>query len=298
MIGTKTNSPQRFVPASFAAAACFSFLAAACSSGGGGGGVVAAPDATPVIVTASFVGAGTTPATGDRLILVFSESISVATGTQLDDADVVLSANATLGTITVVPTVVSSNTLSISLGAGVTFAPGTSTISLGASNDAVRDSLGQLGAGGTPVTIGTSDGASPTITGITISGIDSALNGTGPAGGTLQVPANGWSIDLAYTDNVAIAPTKTQITANVQVLTAGGAVPAGSNLVPSLTAVTSTTANGSFSVPPAVTFPNGPVILTCLAVDLSGLASTPVTFNATVRAFDVNLQPFETSTLR
>ena len=67
------------------------------------------------------------------------------------------------------------------------------------------------------MTIGTSDGVAPNITNITIAGIDDELNGTGPAGGTLQIPTAGFNLDLAYSDNSAIATGQTVITANVAI---------------------------------------------------------------------------------
>lgn len=285
MIGTTRTSPQRIV-----CAALLPLLLGACGGGGGG-----SSDAAPTIVTASFVGAGATPVAGDALLLVFSETVGLAPGSLLTDADFVLSGGASLGAVTAAPASTADNVVTVTLGAGVDIVPGTTTIALGPANDAVRDSGGKLGTGGAPVTIGTSDGVSPVIGNLTLAGVDGQLNGTGPAGGVLQVPRNGWTIDLTYSDNGAIATGQTQITASVPVGTAAGTQPAGTNLVPFLTAVTASNTAASYRVPAAVGFPNGTVTLSCLVVDASGLASVPRTFTATVRAFTAALQPFETT---
>ena len=121
------------------------------------------------------------------------------------------------GDVTVPPALLSPNTVEVTLGSGVDFTPDSTTVMLAPGNDAVRDVLGQLGNGGPPITIGTSDGVLPTIANVTVANIDDALNGTGPAGGTLQIPPNGWTLDLAYSDNGAINTSQTQVSANVTV---------------------------------------------------------------------------------
>lgn len=285
MIGTNPTPQQRFP----VAAALFA-LFAACGGGGGGGG---AADAAPTIVTAAFLGSGS-PTAGETLLLTFSEPVTLVGGTLLTDADLVLSGGASLGTVTQAPTLSSSNTVAVTLGSGVSFVPNTTTVALGPDNDCVRDASSRLGTGGSPVVIGTSDGSAPTITSLTVADVDAALNGTGPAGGTLQVPANGWTIDLLYSDNSGVDPSATSITANVTVGTSSGAQPAGTNLRPFLTTVSATSSAASYRVPTTVTFPPGAVTLSCLVADVSGLGSTPATFPATVRPFTDNLRPFET----
>lgn len=288
MIGTNHPSPQRF-PLAIA----FLALLAACGGGGGGGG---ANNARPTIVTAAFVGGGGSPAAGDTLLLTFSEAVTLVGGTLLTDADLVLSGGATLGTVTQTPTLASSNTVSITLGSGVSFTPNNTTIALGPDNDCVRDATAQLGTGGSAVVIGTSDGSAPTISNVTIAGIDDALNGTGAAGGTLQVPANGWTIDLAYSDNSGIDTNATRITASVAVTTSSGSQSPGTNLVPFLTQVSATSSAASYRVPTTVGFPTGAVTLSCLVSDVSGLGSSPSTLAATVLPFNDARRPFETST--
>jgi hypothetical protein len=285
MIGPTPLRPQRF-PLLLALGA---LTIAGC--GGGGGGI---RDATPTLVAASFVGGSGTPAAGDTLRLLFSETIVLGTGSVLSDADFVLSDNATVGAITTSPTLLASNTVVVTLGAGVTFTPGTTTLALAAAQDAIRDESNQLAAPSTPVTITSSDGTAPTITNLTVAGVDDLLNGTGPAGGSLQLPPNGWTIDLTYVDSGTIDTARTRITTNVTVGTASGPQPAGTDLVPFLTTVAATTTAASYRVPTTTTFPSGPVVLSGLVVDASGLGSAPSTFAGSVRPFATNLRPFET----
>jgi len=285
MIGTNHLSPQRFLAASL-------LIALAGCSGSSGGGP---SSAAPVIVTASFSGAGATPAAGDTLVLAFSTTITLATGELLTDADVALSTGDTLGTITVAPTLLSSNTLSLTLGTGVNFTPGTSTIALGEGNNVVGGTDTAPQAGGDPITIATSDGVAPTVSNVTVAMIDDELNGTGAAGGTLQVPVNGWNLDLTYADNSAIATTQTVITANVSVSTTTGTQLAGTNLRPFLTEVSASNTAATYTVPTTVQFPPTTVTLTVIISDVSGLSSTPTTFTVAVRAFNNALQPFETN---
>ncbi|MEZ6037646.1 MAG: hypothetical protein R3F29_09205 [Planctomycetota bacterium] len=292
MIGTNPPSHQRFVGRTCAVVL---FAAAVGCSGGGGGDPNTIGNAMPVIVTASFSGVSSTPAQGDTLFLSFSENVTLVAATLFDDDDCVLSGSATLGSVTSTPTVVTANTISITLGAGVDLTPDTTTIALAIGNDVVKDTSGQLGNGGTAVTIGSSDGVAPTIANVTVADIDDALNGTGPAGGTLQVPRNGWNIDLTYSDNTGIATGSTVITASAPVTTTSGSQLAGTNLRPFLTTVSAGNAGASYTVPSTVQFPSGAVTLSCTVVDVSGLASSPVTFPVVVRPFTDALQPFETT---
>lgn len=261
--------------------------------GGGGGG--AAPNLAPTIVAAAFAGAGATPAAGDTLLLFFSEDVALVAGKLLTDGDVTISAGGSLGDVAAAPAAQTARSLAITLGSGVSFAPGSSTIALTAGNDAVTDGAGKLGDGGGPVVIGTSDGAAPTLSNLTIAAIDDELNGTGPAGGTLQVPVNGFSIDVAFSDNGAVDSARTQLVASVAVATSAGSQPAGTDLRPFLTAGAANATTASWTVPSGVSFPAGAVTLTAVVVDTSGLASSPVSFAATVRPFSDALRPFETT---
>lgn len=290
MIGTKPPSPQSF-PRRIPLATAALLLVAACSGGGGGG---SGANVAPTIVAAAFVGASSTPQAGETLLLFFSEDVELVNDTLVTDADVTLSGGGTLGSVTASPVLASSRQVTITLGSGVAFTPGTTTITLSPDNDSVRDGAGKLGEAGTPVAIGTSDGQAPTISNVTISGIDGELNGTGSAGGTLQVPPNGWSIDLTFADNGTVDVGSTVISATVSVGSSSGTQLAGVNLVPVLTAAGSTSTTASFLVPSTVTFPQATFTLSCTVVDTSGLASAARTFTARARNFVDSLRPFET----
>ena len=287
MIGTSSPSHPRLAKA--LGATTLLLLAGACNRGSR-----VAPNLAPTIVAAALASSSATPAPGDELLLFFSEDVAL-TGALLTDADVSLSGGGTLGAVGTAPSLLTPRAVSVPLGAGVTFTTGVTQVAFAAGNDAVRDASGQLGTGGTPVTIGDSDGSAPLLTNVTIAAIDDELNGTGPAGGTLQVPPNGWTLDLAYSDNGAIDAARTQVSATVAVGTSAGTQPAGANLVPFLTTVSATNTNASFRVPASVTFPAAPFALTCTVIDASGLASNAVIFDATARTFSNDLRPFETN---
>ena len=267
------------------------FLLTACGGGGssGGGG-----DLTPpTIASASFVGSGGSPVPGDVLVLFFSEDVTSVAGAILDDSDLTLSSG-TLGSVSTPPTQITPRTLSIDLGNGTSFVPGTDTISLNANNDAVRDLSGNLGVSGAPQVITAGDGDIPSIDSLTLNGIDAELNGTGPAGGTLQTPNSGFSIDLTFSDpSSAIDPALTQIAANVTVTVGGIIRAAGTSLTDALTLSTGT-GSASFLVPANVLFALGAVTITTFVTDTSGMISNPATFSFLVTDPTAALRPFET----
>ena len=89
-----------------------------CGGGGGGGG-----DSTrPTIIGAAFVllGAGPGPTAGDELILFLSEDVALAAGADLDDLDLEVPGG-TLGTVGTPPSLTGLRSVTIVLGAGVTF---------------------------------------------------------------------------------------------------------------------------------------------------------------------------------
>jgi hypothetical protein len=290
LIGMKSPSDQRF-PWLWANAIAIALALAACSGGGGGGG----DHAPPILIGAAFGGGGPSPVAGDHLLLTFSEQVKLA-NQPFADADFTWSGGATFGTGATAAVQTDARQLLVTLGTGVAFTPGTTTIELSAANDVVLDLAGNRGIAATPVTIGTDDGAAPTIGFLTLNAIDAILNGTGPAGGTLQVPENGWNIDVAYADaGLGVKPSATQITANVDTHTGGTTHPAGTNLVPHLTTVSALATSARFAVPAAMTFPDGPVTLSCTVVDFGGRASTAATFAFRVHHWTDVLRPFETS---
>lgn len=289
MIGSNLPSHQRFPWLRLAAV----LVLAAC--GGGGGGSGGGGSNGPRVVAATFVGSGPSPVAGDTLLLFFAADVQLVAGKLLDDADVVLSGGASLGAVTAAPVLQTARSVAVTLGSGVSLVPDTTTVVLGTGNDAVRTAAGKVGGGGAAVTIGISDGVAPTLSRVTLSGIDDELNGLGPAGGTLQVPPNGFSIDLTYSDNGAISTAQTVITASVPVATPAGSQPAGTNLRPFLTTLSASNTAARYRVPGDVSFGTGECALSCVVVDASGLASTPRSFPCRVRAFSSSLRPFETA---
>ena len=289
MIGTKRLSHQQFLTASLL------IFTASCGGGGGGGGG-GSSTAAPVIVAASIANGGATPSAGTMLVLAYSRPVSLVPDQLLTDEDVDLSPNDTLGQVSATPQLLSPNSVGVILGAGVTLTLGSSTIRMGVGNDVVGGLDTAPRAGGDPVIIAASDGSAPTVNQVTIANIDDELNGTGLAGGTLQVPTNGWTIDLAYADNTAISTSQTVITADVAVAASSGPQPAGTNLTPLLTEVVATNSAATYRVPTTVQFPQTAVTLTAIVADVSGLSSTPSEFSFTVRPFSPLLQPFETTT--
>ena len=280
--------------AALAAALCLT--AAACKSGGS----KPAPTSTaPTLIGAACVTNTTAPAAGDQLILTFSKPIALAAGKLLDDADLLLTAGDTLGAVTAAPTPIGSNAVFVLLGAGVRLTPGTSTISLrspanGVGNDVVQDGDGLFGVADAAVAIGVSDGAAPVVSDVTIARIQSALNGAGAAGGTLQTPSNGFTICLTHADNVGVVAARTRVYADRAVVAGGTNVVAGANLVPFLTVEQASPTETRYVVPGDRVFPDGATTLTAIVLDASGLGSTPRAFPLTVRAFNDARQPFET----
>jgi len=259
-----------------------------CSSGGGG-----SSGPGPVIVAASFIG-GATPQAGNTLNLFLSQDVTLVQGQLLDDDAVILS-NGTLGNVTMAPTQVSPRSIHITLGAGVSFTPGSTTIAFSDANSAVIGAAGTPASGGTPQVIATGDGDSPVVDNVTVNALPTELNGSGPAGGTVQAPQNGFSIDIDYSDaSSAIATAATVILADIDVLTAAGVVGAGSNLASALTP-THTAAASSFAVPSTTVFPQGMLSLTIYVLDNTGMASAPRSYTLLIKAMNDADRPFETN---
>lgn len=283
------GSPPRSACRRLALAAGLS-LVAACSGGGGGG----SSNTRPTITAAAFVGAGAAPVAGDSLLLFLSEDVQLVSGALLTDADLVLSAG-TLGSVTAAPTQSTTRTVAVVLGAGVNLPNGT-TVAFGAANDVVQDLQGALAEGGTPRAITAGDGDVPTISTLTLNGIDGELNGTGPAGGTLQVPRRGFTIDVTASDTTStISAAATVIAASVTVSTSGGGISPGLDLAAAIGAPAVNGQTLSFTVPSTVSFPDGAVTLTVFVSDITGMASAPKTFSFLVKNLNDPIRPFETN---
>lgn len=263
-----------------------------CSGSGGGGGGL---NLVPVLVSAVFIGATSTPAQGDRLQLVLSEDVTLVGGNMLDDSDVTLSSG-TLGTVVAAPTLVSARVVEVQLGAGVSFTPGVTTIDFSMDNDAVRDTTGILVGESTPKVIADGDPENPTVDSITFNGIVTLLNGSGPAGGTLQVPPNGFAIDITYSDTTsAVNPAQNLVAVNVQTSAGGSPRAAGQNLLPDLAVVSATSTSASYTVPSTLVMPSFTIQMTIQVTDTTGRVSAPITFDFRVSPLTDAVRPFETT---
>lgn len=261
-----------------------------------GGGKRASDATPPVLVSAVILSMGANPVAGDTLNLRFDEAIAPVAGKLLTDADLALTAGASLGDVTLPPTKTDNRTLAVTLGAGVNLVPGVSTLALAPTNDVVTDTTGNLGRAGDAVIVTRGDGDAPVIGLFTASEVDRTLNGTGGAGGELQVPTTGFTIDLTYGDATSnVLPAATEITASVAVTVNGRGLAADSNLLPHLEALAATSVLASYRVPATMIFPVTEVTLSASVADTSGMRSAPATFVLrTITASD-GVRPFETS---
>ena len=265
-------------------------LLGSCGGGGGGGGVSVTND-PPVLVSASWSGSGAAPSAGDALTLFFSLDVTLVAGKTLDAADFALSAGS-LGAVSQNPSQPNPRSVRITLGSGVSFVSGSATLSLSSANDAILGANGKLAVAGTPRPITKGDGTAPTIPRLTLNGIDALLNGTGPAGGTLQVPRSGFTIDLTHSDAGGIDLAKTVVVASVNVVVNGTGNAAGVDLAGALTK-TADQISTSLYVSDAVVFPEGSCTVSVFVFDQSGLFSAPATFAFAVKALNDAARPLE-----
>jgi hypothetical protein len=214
----------------------------------------------------------------------------------LDDADVTLSSGS-LGAVNNVPVLVDARTVRITLGNGAAFAPGSTTLTLRSQQDAIRLVQGGSPAQTPPVTITLSDGARPAISNLTLDAVPNALNGRGPAGGLLQVPRNGFTIDAAYGDTSWTGPGQintalTHVSTSRDFNAGGTNLRAGSNLFAALGGTAGPTSL-SIQVPGNVEFQDGDQAMTVTCTDSSNNTSPPMTFNFRVRGINDDIRPFE-----
>ncbi len=277
-----------------AVAALLVFALSGCGGGGGGGGSNRSTVHLSKVVFQGSSVSDTDPSQGETLLLFFDGDITLVSGALLTDSDVQLSSGS-LGQVTAPPIKIDARTLQISLGAGVNFVVGTTTMDLAQNQDVVQDGGGLLLTSNSAVTISNSDGDRPTIDSLTLDGVPTLLNGEGAAGGTLQVPTTGFSVDLSYSDpSSAIDTTSLVLTSSVAVTVSGNAKAAGTNLVSFLTGTPGGT-SASLRVPSTLVFPTGSQTLTVTVADTTGNFSSPRTFNLTAHDLTDALRPFETS---
>ena len=262
-----------------------------CSGGGSGG---PPPEGVPpILVAAAFLGSA------PSLLLTFSESVHLTSSTVTDLAwqwSTNGSPSGSFGTDPLAFVQPDSRSILVTLGVGYNFTLGLTQLDLASNNRTIADLVGNIAVPSIPKIIGDSDGQNPRVDRLTINAIDDELNGTGPAGGMLQVPENQWRIDLEYSDQgLGIDINNTQLLASVNVSSSTGIVPAGTNLLGALTPLTINAGQARYMVPSSVFFPDGQVTLTCIAVDLGGLPSETKTLPLLVRSWTAARRPFETT---
>lgn len=261
----------------------------------GGGGGSAPPPPTARVIAASWIGAGAQPAAGDILVLTFDQAVTLAAAVLFDDADVLLAAGDSLGSVTAVPTMRTTQSIEVTLGAGVTLSESSSVVDLSADQDSVFG-LGMLAAttSSDPVAIQRADAQAPTISSLTIESIQPVLNGQGPADGTLQVAQNGFSFSVSMSDdNAFIGPIAWSLSLDHPVSTATGVLPAGANLAPLLVEQGGVFANIALGVGSDLRLAPGTATATVTIIDGSGLPSPPESFPFRVVTADDALRPFE-----
>ena len=262
-------------------------LAIAASCGGGGGGGSA--DSAPRLIDAAWSGNGPSPVAGDLLLLTFDQTVTLATGAVLTDADLALSVGS-LGSGSVAPTLLNAHVVQVTLGAGTTFSPGTATIAFTEDNDVVFDPDGDAPLTDVVVTVQNGDGQAPVIAQLTLEGIEDLINGDGAPGGTLQVRRRALSIDVELASAEPVGRYALTIDAPV---TVDGVVRApGSDLAPALTP-TSTTGALRLTLPAGVELPTGAMTLTAVVTDATGMPATPVAFQIRTVDDDASRRPLE-----
>lgn len=265
---------------------------AACSGGGGGGGARLLPAALQAAVFTGSSSADTTPDPGETLTLFFTDDVTVVAGRLLDDTDLILSAG-TLGTPLPAPSQLDARTVRITLGTGVSFTPGTDTIAVASAQDAVFDRTGTPVGAGAAVLITVSDGDRPVVQTLTLNAVPDPLNGNGAAGGLLQVPPSGFTVDATFADGVgSINPAASWLSSDRDVNVLGQSLAAGGNLIGSLTGTQGPT-SFSLTVPATVQFPAGDQTLSLTVSDVTGNVSAVRRFSFRVRALDNERRPLE-----
>ncbi|MCA8949306.1 MAG: fibronectin type III domain-containing protein [Planctomycetes bacterium] len=234
------------------------------------------------------------PTAGHVLVLFLSEDVTLVPNATLDDEDLTI-ADGTLGMITTPPTLISPRLIAVTLGGQSMLTASVSTITFSNTNDAVRGVNGVMAGPGPLREVVRGDGDLPAVDSLSLNQIDVALNGSGPAGGMLQVPTTGFAIDVGASDpSSAIVAAATTISASLPVVSVGQVVPPGWSFTSQL--IATTTASGtSYTVPPGMTFAEGPVTITVVVRDETGMPSAPRTFGFLCRVATEEIRPLETT---
>ena len=187
---------------------------------------------------------------------------------------------------------VDSRTIAITLGNGTSFSPGTATASLADGQSLASGASGRSIESGRALTIASSDNDRPVVSRFTINDVPTELNGNGNAGGTLQLPPNGFSIDADYSDaSSAISTGAIVLTCSQAVQVNGSDIAAGGNLLASLGSATAT--SFSLLVPGTVRFNEGEQTLQLVVPDAQGDYSAPVSFRLRIKNLDDGTRPLE-----
>jgi len=272
-------------------------LAAASCGGGGGGGSAPPPSPAPHLVSAAFLGSDgrdRVPDPGERLRLSFDRPVLASPGVPFRDSDAVLSGGGSLGTGDLILEQANPYTVDVILGTGTTFTPDATKVDLAPDQSAFVSLEGTQAGPYVPVVI---QGGAPRVETLTIAGIPPLLNGSGPPGGTLLVPRNGFPIHLAWkdTDGGAVDPASLGLFATTAVAVSSGTLPAGTNLVPFLEPTATGTDSVILTPGETVLFPQETFILLATVKDDQGKVSPRAALE--VRAVEARdeLRPFETT---
>jgi len=264
------------------------------------------PEDRPDLEAVIYFGSGN-PKAGELLFLIFNEEMDVDTDNVFDAADVAFwNGGDTIGTSSPISaSVVPANpdVIRVVLGTAPSFTPGSSRINISHNNDVVADLAGNA-AYFPPVPtyydyveIVAMESEAPVIDHLTLNDIPRILNGTGPAGGSMQAPRTGFDIDLYYHDEggAGVDPETIEISSSVSVTAGEETLTPGTDLVPYLTEIRADGDGATYNVPTEMQFSQGTVILTASVDDILGNGSDPVSYTFTAGTPSVYQRPFETT---
>ena len=257
----------------------------------GGGG----DNEGPLLVSASFfgtTGGDTTPDPGERVQLSFDRPVAPAAGQPFTSGALALTGSATLGQGTLTLTARNAFTLEVTLGAGVSFTPGVTTLTVTGGQQAIVGEDNRPARPGPAATIHT---GTPEISLITIDSIPAPLNGSGAAGGDLLVPTQGFPLDLAWNDRDggSVVPDTLVVGATVAVTTSAGRREAGNDLVPYFTTSGAGAGGIRLTAGGNITFPEGSFTLWAAVRDDQGKLSPRAAIDLVGADPDDDLTPFE-----
>ncbi|MEQ8762416.1 MAG: Ig-like domain-containing protein [Planctomycetota bacterium] len=271
----------------------------------------------PKLVDAFFIGSvadDQVPDQGEFLDLTFDEDVTLDCVLDFTDRDMYFFPNTdSVGAGATIATTADPRVLRITLGTSPTFVPGTSLINVSdptdnTGTDPFNDSMFDL-AGNRPPTpespavtdllpIRADDAQAPIIDLLTLEDVPGILNGTGSAGGTLQVIQSQFTVDLEYHDvGPSLIDPDTLVIRNDRTLinSQGDDINAGTDLTSIFALQGADAEMAHFIVPHTLAFPTGTNTLTATVEDNSGNVSAQKSFTFNVVAISQGIQPFETN---